>query len=220
MKKFALILISLMAFSYAQSEEDHSQFHRFDKKYQIVSQFFGMGAANTIPIGLAVGYFFDLDQLFLIETNLGKGPIFPSRSNNLDESIESKSVGVHFKQYAGNSFYYRIGMTYQQINYKYNLRGNLGGDETMNFNGETLLFGIQIGNQWQWDNFTLGCDWIGYSIPFYSHVNDQFLSPAAENYAYPPSYSNYYKNKIQESIDRYIKLPQGTSLRFYLGYSF
>lgn len=32
---------------------------------------------------------------------------------------------------------------------------------TSRFKYEEINAGIRIGNEWQWENFTMGCDWIG-----------------------------------------------------------
>lgn len=39
--------------------------------------------------------------------------------------------------------------------------------------GETSSTGLSfhIGNQWQWDNFTLGCDWVGYYLSLSESVD-------------------------------------------------
>lgn len=70
------------------------------------------------------------------------------------------NISVQYKHYTGNSFYLASEIFYL------NSRENLNESIFLNDNEEyarhvSLGAGIRVGNQWTWNNFTLGCDWFG-----------------------------------------------------------
>ncbi len=107
-------------------------------------------------------------------------------------------MGLHYKEFVGNSFYWKGGLDYRQTEYI----ENHVTDEA-HIKGNSWALSIVIGNQWQWENFTLGCDWIGFSKPFGTTIAE-----ASGNIESFSAEDLYFRDDV---------LQFG---RFYVGYSF
>ena len=63
------------------------------------------------------------------------------------------NVTLQYKRFTDNSFYLAPEIFYLNYTEKF----NRSKDDELTGMG----LGLRLGNQWQWDNFTLGCDWVG-----------------------------------------------------------
>ncbi|CBW27084.1 putative exported protein [Halobacteriovorax marinus SJ] len=80
-------------------------------------------------------------------------------------------IDLGIKKFASNSFYAKGGIGYTRgkaestlYRWSYDYYGNFSDySETKKTEYSALSFEGEIGNQWQWDSFTLGVSWIGYS---------------------------------------------------------
>lgn len=191
--------------------DSSSSHNRRDKSFQITTQLAGIGPSLQPALGLQLGKFLRPDQLLFLEVTAG-ATTSGSAYFNSGSQVKSGSFGVHYKRYASNSFYWRSGVDLRKFEYKY-FYDSINGpayDVTREFDGTSLAFNFQIGNQWQWQNFTLGCDWVGISVPVQSDIkNDYVSSPYA-----------YDSEDQKEDIKRAIKEPNINLVRFYIGASF
>ncbi len=199
-------------------EQDSSQFNRIDKSFQVVGILTGYGPnPTTSATGLQAGYFLNREMLLLVEATSGKRGNFFS-SSIYEDDTKGQTFGVHFKHHTGNSFYYKTGLDYRKIDYRYSYQSSINGDESISFNGDSVAATFQIGNQWQWDNFTMGCDWVGISVPLTHNTNNEYISPGAQA-SDSTGLSNYYRKKLDDNISSVSKDSAATLLRFYLGFS-
>ncbi|MFN7454198.1 MAG: hypothetical protein ACK5RO_06010 [Pseudobdellovibrionaceae bacterium] len=197
---FSAALLSVLAFtsvSHSETEnivltkrtkeiyENSSEANRMNKNGTILVNLVGVGPGGAGGTGLAGGLHLDRNKLLLAEIRGGKGAITRSySSSNGFESTSGESestinqIGLHYKQFVGNSFYFRMGGDYSQVDFKYDfdMAGSSSSDFKSKFEGEALHANFTIGNQWQWENFTLGCDWVGLASPVYSKVKSQSLT--------------------------------------------
>lgn len=81
-----------------------------------------------------------------------------------DWGYEKTVIDVKFKHFLTNTFYVDGGLGIEQYKVTYDVKqtGSLTTYKTLsgtasNFGGE-----VHVGNQWQWEGFSLGCDWAGY----------------------------------------------------------
>lgn len=183
-----------------------SAFHRMDKKFNLNWQLLGIGPLSYPSSGLAAGYFLDLSSLVQIEVSNGSNTIlgvFTTRE------LDANSVGIHYKKFAGNSFYWKLGGDYTQARSKEKF-SFLGTESVQEIKGNVTSASIVIGNQWQWETFTLGCDWFGYSAPLFHTVTQRDIAsndPSRERYADEEETRLFKRNGIH-------------LLRFYIGASF
>lgn len=190
---------------------DSSEHNRINKNHQVNAILFGVGPSISSTFGLQYGYFLNRNQLIVVEATSGKLGTLA----NFDElfgysyEIKTKSLGVHWKHFTGNSFYYRAGIDLRSADYSFSNVGDV--NDYGKFKGTSVAANFQIGNQWQWSNFTLGCDWLGLSAPLTSTESDREVGSTA------PSNANTVLDGDSESL---LKRAHINILRFYLGASF
>lgn len=232
-------LIALLALNvYAQENEntevetskieaktENSASLRSDKKFQVLGGLNLIGPNLSSATGLTGGYFLSSDKMLLLEVTSGslKGESTSTNSGSASSTIDkftldnsSQSIGFHYKQFVGNSFYFRAGLDARSTTFKataYNT--SLGQTEEYSFKGTSTAANFQIGNQWQFDNFTIGCDWVGVSVPLSHSITDEKISPAAMA-ADPVE----YQNKMNDLQKFFVKGALPNLLHFYLGASF
>lgn len=84
--------------------------------------------------------------------------LFSLRFGQRHSADESQyNTTFQYKKFINNSFYYAPEVFY--LNYLEDRDG-----EDLKLTG--IGAGIRVGNQWQWKNFTLGCDWFGMGKVF------------------------------------------------------
>lgn len=188
---------------------DSSAHNRQDKNYQINYQVLGIGPLPTFSSGFQIGKFLDHDSLIFIEM-MGGGHTTKWTLSNYD--LKANTIGVHYKKFSGNSFYWRAGLDRRVVNLDVD-SDRLFSDEnsTWGFDGESFALNGQIGNQWQWQNFTMGCDWVGYSLPISSRVSGEYINSTTPEYD---------EEDLKDEKERLTKMSSVNLLRFYLGASF
>lgn len=191
-----------------------SAHNRIEREFQVTAQLTGIGPSLSGSTGLQFGLFLDRNSLVVFE--LTKGTLWSESSLSSSRTgstydITTNSLGVHYKKFTGNSFYYRIGGDYRTVNYDYQFVWTASPTDTRHFKGTSLAATFVIGNQWQWENFTLGCDWVGLTMPLTSSVSDRRVVSTD---------MDYDNKRVDDDIDLYTKNTSLNLLRFYLGASF
>lgn len=72
------------------------------------------------------------------------------------------NISAEYKHFVGNSFYWASNFVYLKQDY-------VDDDYFVKqYNSFYRGFGagVRIGNQWSWEHFTIGCDWIGLGTKF------------------------------------------------------
>lgn len=111
---------------------------------------------------------------------------------------------VGAKQFFGNSFYVDGNLAYEN----FAIDTEIG---TASAKGSVTSTGLSahIGNQWQWDGFTMGCDWLGYFAALSSEAKMKGSSVADDEL------EEEEKNASENLGGGSIHLT-----RFYLGWAF
>jgi len=81
-----------------------------------------------------------------------------------DTTVDSKkqtNLTFQYKHFAGNSFYVAGEIFYLNTLDDENWVANLFLQEERYAHYSSMGAGVRIGNQWTWNHFTLGCDWVG-----------------------------------------------------------
>ena len=234
MKKWALLVsILLSSFAFAADEVTtapavesetqptselrlNSTKNRANKKFTVSGEVLGIGPSGVYGQGVNLGMFLNDSSVLLVELNGGKNIVSHGFLLTWGDSVtqEGYSVGVHYKKFTGNSFYVKFGGDYRSIDHNYTNENWLfsnGSGATRQFTGESLAAAFAFGNQWQMENFTIGCDWFGLEVPLASKV---------KNVRYDANASDFDRKDNREDIRRYVTGVGYTLLRFYLGASF
>jgi hypothetical protein len=190
------------------SERVTSQSSRAGKKFTATYQIVGVGPSSTFANGVALGFFLEPDWIIMLEGTRGReATVFDIFD---DTDVESTSIGIHAKNFAGNSFYYRFGVDYRDLEYQYT--DNFLTTTRRTFDSQSWAVSLNIGNQWQFKNFTIGCDWVGVTLPLSKKYSNESVATTGN-----------LATEQQENEDAKEDLTERTQinlLRFYLGASF
>lgn len=182
-------------------EHDSSEALRQGKKFSaVVESGFAVGGGGTS--GGALGYY--------VKSNLLTEASHVSGSLKIAFiSVKSSLAELRVKRFWGNSFYTNAGLGYRTIALNASLEsisGNTDLDTSMTVRSFGGSFGI--GNRWQWETFTLGCDWIGFFAPF-SHTGDTNVKTNTEA----------ERKELEKTAEQLGVRGSSQLLRFYLGVS-
>lgn len=183
---------------------------RLNKHGEITVQPFGMNRFPYNSYGVGGSYY--------LYPNLFLGAEYTSGSSTL-KGITSKNttIGLRAKYFLTDSFYLGSGLT----NYTFALNGEqefknssdvvvTKSDLDIEVKGNT--FDFFIGNQWNlYDYLTLGCDWVGISLPVGASSSDNLPNSAKDT-------DEYKDNKTL--IDWMENKPTVMLTRFYVGIVF
>lgn len=163
-----------------------------------------LGRLSTPGYGFRAGYYLFPDSLVGINYALG--------NVNLNGAIyDSTLIEVTYKRFLTNSFYMDAGFASEQIDVKYNVVSAALPVASVESNAEFQRWGVvlHMGNQWQWNHFTLGCDWLGHQL---SLSRKESFNPAG---AGDPGDEARQKRDVKKAARSTLQV-----LRFFLGFSF
>lgn len=184
--------------------KNSSEHNRMNKTWTMQYQLFGSGPNGTAEGAGIIGYHLNRNSVVQIEVGSGGSSSPTIFLGNVEYS--GSTVGVHYKHFFGNSFYVKTGIDYRSVKFEYQSAFSTSRES---FEGTSVGAGFVIGNQWQWENFTLGCDWIGISVPFASTItSEQAASWDFDN------------TSLRDDQERYLHNAYAQALRFYVGYTF
>lgn len=186
-------------------EEDSSEFHRQELTASIVVE--PVGFAPYPGFGFAGGYYLTPDDL--VE--------FSYHSASLDFTLfklESTMAEVRLKHWFGNSFYVNGGLGLRSLKASVTLEPLTGTtDYTSSATASSFGGSLVIGNRWQWETFTMGCDWIGFFVPL-STTEAKVTAPSSTDY------SEEDRQSAEDDMNDLALSGSPMFLRFYLGVSF
>ena len=191
--------------------EGPSDANRVDKTITATAQVYGIGPSLGLSSGLDLGYFLNHKSLILLEATIGDDQDFGKIGNNLI----TNSIGVHIKRFFGNSFYLRTGLDQRHISYNYNHFSNSDFDNSRYYKGphsfeaSSTALSLALGNEWQWQYFTLGCHRIGVVQPIATQFQNENNGGDVNNSA-----------ELKSDENRLVSKANFEAFRFYLGASF
>jgi hypothetical protein len=186
--------------------ENSSEHNRMGKNLQATLIAVGFGPVAGPVTGVNLSYIIDRNSL----VNLSYVKLAQSAytcSGSIACAATGNAVTLSYKSFVSNSFYYTVGIGRREAGY--NEAEVPSGTTSYTFTGSSIGAEISIGNQWQWKNFTLGCDWIGYNFPL-SHKIDSEES----------SGDIWDVTNLDSREKTFLANNTPLALRFYLGASF
>lgn len=174
--------------------EDSSEFARMEKKFSVL---YDSVISRTVGSGISLGYLVTPQAHILLEAHRlsKKNDLLDLLSGNYD-SLEGTSVGIHYKNFFGNSFFVRGGAEYRTLSFDRRYSGSIfsagSASEKSSFAGYSLAAIIGIGNTWQWNYLTLGFDWYRMDLPLTSQITrENFIANDKTNMELQRNY--YFK---------------------------
>lgn len=202
--------------------EDSSEANRLNKEWSLTYSLLGLSPNFSPSPGFSLGYHLDRNQQVIAEIRSGKGTFTRQRwesSNGVTQEFKTDAqinqIGVHYKRFTGNSFYFRTGLDYGTVDYKFDLSSSFFTDDraASSFSSKALIGSFVIGNQWQWENFTLGCDWVGIAAPITYQISSRVPETGS-------TFDESAKRDFEDDKKAYVSSSSPVLLRFYLGASF
>lgn len=160
--------------NYLQNPELSSVAARQNKQYIVDAQILGLGfRTNTQKIGAGI-YLNPSSTLQLNLYRLGEQAAAEGQKVNGKVAGTGSAIEVAYKTYHSNSFYTQAGLYKRtQTIATHTIHSGFSSAATGALGGEIDDMGLnlKLGNQWNWDTFTLGCDWVGYNYALSKKVN-------------------------------------------------
>ncbi|MAF91433.1 MAG: hypothetical protein CL674_09180 [Bdellovibrionaceae bacterium] len=156
---------------------DSSRFYRANKTFSVVVQPIGFNY-NSYSAGLTGSLFVSPRfQLSLSALNLttifdwGREDDESGEYVKVSDDREGEAYELTAKVFLGNSFYIspflfkrRLAVRERDGSWLFGGSGDVVREGEINDSG----IGLKIGNQWQWNKFTLGCNWFSISESIFS----------------------------------------------------
>jgi hypothetical protein len=142
--------------------ENSSEHNRIDKNFEASVIAVGFGPVPGTVGGFTFGYYLNRNSLINLSYVKVRQSAY-SCSGSIGCTASGNAIALSYKRFASNSFYYTLGLSRREAGYRETEEPS--GVTAYKFNGYALGGEVSIGNQWQWKNFTLGCDWIGFNFP-------------------------------------------------------
>ena len=188
----------------ALAEKD-SQANRKDQTFSLTYEALGTIYPYFSNQGVALGIYQNPDLIWELTYNNGDF-VLNDLISGVSADIELATIRA--KMFLGNSFYANLGIGAR----KFTFIGESSVDDTRI--EETITsYGAEfdIGNRWQWDSFTLGCDWVGVFKPF-AYEAEQTITGANTDSVLSLDFEN--------TADGIGKANSPHMLRLYFGFSF
>lgn len=83
--------------------------------------------------------------------------------------FQQQNISLQHKKFKGNSFYLAQELAYLK-------KATIPEDSSIDEKFTKVSYGLRIGNQWQWQNYTMGFDWVGVGASFWT------LSGSGDNF--------------------------------------
>lgn len=187
-------------------QEDSSEHMRLDKKHLLQ-----LSSTSSSRIGLLFGVkssftygrFLNRNDLVLLGLGSGSGSDIFSELFAQTVQTKMKFVNVGYRHFFGNSFYLSTGLEYQELSHEGTERSWFSSKhDILNYSRLSLKIwnaSLAIGNQWQWQNFTIGVDWLGILAPIASQEAD------FQNTSKDPEYADAHRERSQH-LTRYSEI--------------
>ncbi len=181
--------------------EDSSAHNRMGQDY-ILTYDSGVIVSPAVGAGLTFGKYLDRNSLLQVNAGGGAFPLFFFTMN-------ARVISASYKQFLGNSFYYRAGLGLREITVdSWEIFDVVAGQVAKS---RSVVADLAIGNQWQWKNFTLGCDWIGL-MPALATLESTIETSGISNTS--------DRQQIENDWDQVSQATSLQLLRFIIGASF
>lgn len=158
-----------------QAPTDTSEFNRKNKTINLYIESVG---GNRGGRTYNISYFIRSDLQIMAEVSRFGSQWslfnFDNIFNTYSESTEIDGAGLHMKYFMGNSVFLRLGVNRNEARYSrtYNATSNKSF-----INGNATYAVVGIGNDWQWENFMFGFDWLRMQYPIASELTSRQDAP-------------------------------------------
>ena len=171
------------------------------KKYEVSLTPVSVGPIPGINSGITVATYLTRNSAFVF----GYSVLSVGRKcwGSLSCSDSGQTFEAYYRQFFGNSFYVAGGVDQRHVSVS---GSDSSSSEEFSFDGDTTAINVVVGNQWHWENFVLGCDWFGLSVPVSTSLSN--VKTTTNDYDF------------QEAKSYYVTGRTAISLRLHVGMTF
>lgn len=162
----------------AKDRNETSLENRKNLKYQMTIIFLGREYIGNNPITLSTGHFINEKNLITLRYSNYNS------SYSKDKSRSLRAITLGDRYFFGNSFNI-MGSVYWKKN------TILYGSPQVRYTYRDFGVGLRLGNEWQWKNFTIGCDWLGLNHTLIEQENT-FIGEWVTDEALTVTYLSFY----------------------------
>ena len=182
MRTLLMLLLTGSIFNTA-SAKDSNATNRLNKKYVLNAEIIGANFSAQTQ-GVEAGYFLAADRILHVKLqkldsleDQRNQDVYDEDHREADRVWKDHGNGmaltVSHKQFTGSTFYYEAGAYYrdqklviktEEVRTAYE-KWSLTEKDTAEI--QDLGVSFTVGNQWHWENLTVGCDWLGLSRSLY-----------------------------------------------------
>jgi hypothetical protein len=180
---FGFLMITSTAFAATETTDIETSVSKSHSGYLQTSEENRMGKLANVALttgfgpnvimnqGISAGFYLSSNSLIMVDYLNGDSSRKVSGSTeNISGDTKVRDFGVYYKRFFGNSFFARGGVMHREVSDKYSGTTWLGKTQYGEYEGSAEIAVVAIGNEWQWENFSLGCEWVGATQPFSKHV--------------------------------------------------
>lgn len=212
------------------SAQGSSELARTKQHVSASLELLGVATPLGLGSGLRLGYFIRPNSMLELslasatqekktDDDFSTSGSYSFDSYEADRVAKSSFVELSFKRFATNSFYWAVGPADRHTRadlVAYQNSYATDDEETTkvaSIDAHDMGLSAKIGNQWQWDHFTLGCDWIGLYMPLVTLNKKTSEEPTAatDSPGYKRARNEFYKD---------VEDMHAQGVRFYMGASF
>ncbi|MBT4793049.1 MAG: hypothetical protein HON90_15860 [Halobacteriovoraceae bacterium] len=149
---------------------NESEVNREGKRFTLNTSLFG-SSFSASSSAIELGYHLNTNTILSAQYTKLVSNSSGWNDNEAEKDIwlrdgRGHAISIGAKQFVSNSFYFKPEIYSRSQEKVHSFTRSYYGDDRYISNIkdgyiEDVGVSFKIGNQWQWDNFTLGCDWIG-----------------------------------------------------------
>ena len=129
--------------------------NRMNLKYQVAAGIIGREYLES-PLTLSLGYYVTSNSILSLRYTNFNGTDIDDKA-----AVKLRAVTLGYRHFTGNSFNFMTSLYYRRSTIDYRNEGKFVLFGPTNLIYEDVGVGFRIGNEWQWENFTMGADWFG-----------------------------------------------------------
>ncbi|MNL13349.1 hypothetical protein D3C87_1342530 [compost metagenome] len=151
--------------------ERSSEHYRMNKDFELTFSPISFGGFALTNSGVTAGAFINRNSQVLANYSWNASDRTCIGAINCD--LEDKFASVAFKRFVSNTFYMQGGASHHTISYT---ESNSNGDIEFGYDATITTADFAIGNQWNFNGFTLGCDWVSFGLPVATTYKNSFYT--------------------------------------------
>jgi len=186
--------------------ENLPKVHSSDRRQLLTYEIGGEVGSSVFPIpsyGIHLGEYLSTQNLLEFEFTQGELSWWFIH-------VRSLTLGLHLQHFIGNSFYLSAGADDRKLTLEDPSVAVMAAIPQTIGQAESLNLALGLGNQWQWQHWSVGCEWMSLMIPVWTFQSDYNTS----------GYTGFHQSELDAMWNRVAKFWTLGIFRVSTAYSF